>query len=149
VFTASALGVISVLSLSAFDTGRITLRRLTPENVMKALAVDLVVMDYLEAHGQGGRLVPGTREVGLEAASAAIERIPEVSQALGANRITARNYLLTIGAIMYADAISDLPDAMSGAAANKVAKDNIELWRSLPLDVKVAAEAWKRRQQRN
>src|SRR5882757_5488202 len=90
--TASALGVIGVLSLSASDPGRITLRRLTPESVMKALAVDLVVMDYMEAHDQGGRLMPGAREVGLEAASAAIERIPEMSRALECNHITSRNY---------------------------------------------------------
>jgi len=153
VVTASALGalgVITTLALNDADTGRITLRRLSPENVTKALAVDLVVMDYMEAHDEAGRPVSGAHVSGLEAASAAIESVPELSRALESNSITARDYLLTIGAIMYADVVSDLPDlAAADTDFGRVSKANIEFWRSLPPDVKVAAEGWKRRQQRN
>jgi hypothetical protein len=141
---ALAMSWMAACSLIDGDKDRITIRRLTSDNVRKALAVDMAVNEYLalEDGDEGSLAVELHRNV--VAASNALERVPELSSALRANSIGAREYLNTIGSIKYAEMLSGASAAWNvDATAPGIARANIEFWKSLPADLKPIAENWE------
>jgi hypothetical protein len=138
----AALG--GACTLVSTDDGRITIQRLTPDTVRRALEVDLVVADYLAADdGEPEATMPNN----LDTATNFLERTPALSGALKQNGISARTYLLTIGSIMNADVLSSVSRTRDiGPAGDGISGQNIEFWTSLPPDLKPLVERWKRRQ---
>src|SRR5262249_8823053 len=84
----------------------------------------------------------------LTVASDALEKAPPLSRVLVGNGISARDYLLTIGSIMYAGTFSEVPGAPEiDADASGVVRSNVEFWRSLPSELQSLAQRWKERRQ--
>jgi hypothetical protein len=152
----ASAGLASVCILGAFamlwvagcslldgDKDRLTIRRLTSDNVRKALAVDTAVNDYLAREDGDEGSLAAVLHSNFVAASNTLERVPELSSVLRANSISARDYLNTIGSIKYAEMLSGVSAAQNhDATAPGIARTNIEFWKSLPADLKPIAEDW-------
>jgi hypothetical protein len=141
---AFAMLAIAACGLLDGDEGRLTNRRLTTEDVRRALAVDMAVTEYLAHEGASDRPLGAVLHSNLTAATEALERIPELSSALKANDISARDYLITIGSVMHAAMLSEVSDDQNvDLTAPGVDRANIEFWRSLPPDLKPIADEWE------
>lgn len=113
--------------------------RLTAENLTKVFAIDSSLKTMASQPLPSGQSAPG-----IDASIRRLEGMPEVMSLLDRHHLSVRDYLLTVMTALFTDMVSELLESgrMDRAPTSSI-KENVELWRTLPPDVKIAAREWK------
>jgi hypothetical protein len=133
--------MVSVVAQGDPDRQAVLNYRLTVTNLQRMFVVERALGEPKPTTGEVAENV-----VGIDVTAKRMENIPEVEAALKANEISPRDYLLTLMAAGHSVLVISLIErGVIADTSHPIVRENVQLWKNLPPEVKPEAEEWKKR----
>ena len=140
VVMAAALGVQAIAATVSQDDLNQHVRqyRLTADNLRKMLAVDSELATL-------AKTAEAQPSAGIEATVKTLDSDPQALGVFKKNQISGRDYLLTLATALFTDLLVELAGSGQAVTPEGITKDNVNLWKILPPDLRMTLQEWKKR----